>query len=65
LLLIISFKHFSENPYFSDRSIKKVYKYEPSPEEGSSKLPSTDRSEEGVSEAELAFDWNEDIKPQV
>ncbi|KAG8924521.1 hypothetical protein FRC00_005030 [Tulasnella sp. 408] len=57
--------YFSENPYFSDSVLKKEFKYVPSPPEDAADVPSSEPGEDGISDAQLAFDWDTDIKPQA
>ncbi|KAJ1300718.1 hypothetical protein OPQ81_002362 [Rhizoctonia solani] len=53
---------FSENPYFSDKILKKEYKY--TPPEGTP-APGTNVDANGVSDAQEAFDWESHITPQA
>ncbi|KAG8743229.1 hypothetical protein FRC10_000230 [Ceratobasidium sp. 414] len=53
---------FSENPYFSDKVLKKEYKY--TPPEGTP-APGTGVDANGVSDAQEAFDWESHITPQA
>ncbi|CAE6360517.1 Protein SET OS=Homo sapiens GN=SET PE=1 SV=3 [Rhizoctonia solani AG-1 IB] len=52
---------FSENPYFSDKVIKKEYKY--TPPKGTP-APGTNVDANGVSDAQEVFDWESHITPQ-
>jgi len=49
--------HFKENPIFSDRVLKKEYKYVPA-STGESDTP----DENGISEAMLDFSWDRDVE---
>ncbi|KAK7694318.1 hypothetical protein QCA50_001500 [Cerrena zonata] len=52
--------YFKENPYFSNRVLKKEYKYVPPP------AASTDKADEdGITEAMLEFSWERDVDPQA
>ncbi|KAL5637508.1 hypothetical protein ACGC1H_004058 [Rhizoctonia solani] len=53
---------FSENPYFSDKTLKKEYKY--TPPEGTP-APGTNVDANGVSDAQETFDWESHITPQA
>ncbi|KAG8720564.1 hypothetical protein FRC08_018841 [Ceratobasidium sp. 394] len=53
---------FSENPYFSDKVLKKEYKY--TPPEGTP-APGTGVDANGVSDAQEAFEWELHITPQA
>ncbi|KAG9017091.1 hypothetical protein FRB90_001821 [Tulasnella sp. 427] len=57
--------HFAENPYFSDAVLKKEFKYAPAPPEDAADVPSSEPGEDGVSDAQLDFDWETDIQPQA
>jgi len=53
--------HFKENPWFSDRVLKKEYKYLP-PTEG----PTPDKADaDGITNAALDFDWERDVAAQA
>jgi len=56
------FFEFSENPYFSDKVLKKEYKY--TPPEGTPAL-GTGIDANGVSDAQVAFEWESHITPQA
>ncbi|TDL28772.1 hypothetical protein BD410DRAFT_760374 [Rickenella mellea] len=56
---IIEF-HFSENPYFKDSVLKKVYKYIPPP---SAKDDVAD--ENGITQSMIDFEWERDVEPQA
>ncbi|KAG9118308.1 hypothetical protein FRC07_007240, partial [Ceratobasidium sp. 392] len=53
---------FSENPYFTDKVLKKEYKY--TPPEGTSALD-TGVDANGVSDAQEAFEWESHVTPQA
>ncbi|KAH7333605.1 hypothetical protein B0J17DRAFT_676044 [Rhizoctonia solani] len=53
---------FSENPYFSDKTLKKEYKY--TPPEGAP-AAGTNVDANGVSDAQEAFEWESYITPQA
>lgn len=55
-------QEFSENPYFSDKVLKKQFKY--TPPEGTP-TPGTGVDANGVSDAQEAFEWESHITPQV
>ncbi|CAL1696349.1 unnamed protein product [Somion occarium] len=52
--------YFKENPYFSNRILKKEYKYVPPPAAAEDK-PDAD----GITEAMLEFSWERDVDPQA
>ena len=51
---------FAENPYFSEKVLKKVYTYQPP--EG---FDSEKSDENGIKDSALDFDWDRDIVPEV
>ncbi|KDN35125.1 hypothetical protein RSAG8_11858, partial [Rhizoctonia solani AG-8 WAC10335] len=53
---------FSENPYFSDKTLKKEYKYTPP---AGTPAPGTNVDANGVSDAQEVFDWELHITPQA
>jgi hypothetical protein len=55
-------QEFSENPYFSDKLLKKEYKYTPPT---GAPAPGTGVDANGVSDAQEAFEWESHITPQV
>ncbi|KAF8750107.1 Nucleosome assembly protein (NAP) [Rhizoctonia solani] len=52
---------FSENPYFSDKTLKKEYKYTPPT---GTPAPGTNVDANGVSDAQEVFEWESHITPQ-
>jgi len=48
--------HFKENQFFSDRVLKKEYKYKPAAE------ASNEPDENGITEAMVKFDWETDVE---
>lgn len=54
------FQHFSENPYFTDKVVKKVYKYVAPPAAKDEKP-----DEDGITQSMIEFDWERDIESQV
>ena len=53
-------QHFGENPYFSDRVLRKEYRYVP-PDGAKDEIP----DENGVTDSMTDFDWDRDVVPQV
>ena len=53
-------QYFKENPFFSDRVLKKEYKYVPPPITEGEKP-----DENGITESMLDFTWERDIQPSV
>ncbi|QRV99502.1 Nucleosome assembly protein (NAP) [Ceratobasidium sp. AG-Ba] len=53
---------FSENPYFSDKVLRKEFKY--TPPEGTP-APGTGLDANGVSDAQEAFEWESHVTPQA
>ncbi|KAG8713859.1 hypothetical protein FRC11_010706 [Ceratobasidium sp. 423] len=53
---------FSENPYFSDKILKKEYKYTPP---AGTPAPGTNVDANGVSDAQEVFEWESHITPQA
>ncbi|OCB91174.1 hypothetical protein A7U60_g1582 [Sanghuangporus baumii] len=51
--------YFGENPYFSNKVLKKVYKYTPPPAAKDEKP-----DDDGITPSMLDFDWTRDIEPQ-
>lgn len=52
--------HFSENPYFTDKVVKKVYKYVAPPAAKDEKP-----DEDGITQSMIEFDWERDIESQA
>lgn len=53
-------QHFSENPYFSDKVLKKEYKFSAPPAAKDEKP-----DEHGITDSMLDFEWSRDVVPQV
>ena len=51
-------QYFKENPFFSDPVLKKVYAYSPPDADG-------ETDEYGITDAQAAFSWDTNVKPQV
>ncbi len=56
---VLSFQHFSENPYFSDKVLIKEYRYVAPPAAKDEKP-----DELGLTPSMIDFDWERDIEPQ-
>ncbi|KZT06318.1 uncharacterized protein LAESUDRAFT_726148 [Laetiporus sulphureus 93-53] len=52
--------HFKENPYFSNRVLKKEYRYMPHPA-AEDNQPDAD----GITQSMLEFSWERDVEPQA
>ncbi|KAI5124389.1 hypothetical protein M0805_008274 [Coniferiporia weirii] len=52
--------HFGENPFFSDKVLKKEYKFMAPPA-----LKTETPDEHGITESMLEFDWERDVAPQA
>jgi template-activating factor I len=52
-------KHFKQNPYFTNKVLAKEYKYLVPPN------INTTADNDGLTEAQMDFDYDRDIKPQV
>ena len=53
-------QYFRENPFFSDPVLKKEYRYDPPSDADGEK-----EDEWGVTDAQSAFGWDVNVKPQV
>lgn len=60
MLKFVLFQYFKENPHFSDRVLKKEYKYLAPPAAADEK-PDAD----GITESMLEFSWQRDIQASV